>query len=387
MDGLRTATAAANDARRLWARLRTRLGGDPSLLIVAVRAHADALAQAKELGALAEAHGCACVGATSALGALDAEGFHHAALAAFAVRDPRGAYGTWVGQEVEAVVDAACEAAGRPGEKPTAVLLLATPGEEERWLQGLAKLLGGDVPVVGGGAADDEVKGAWHVLAGARMASQGAALAALFPSVPVETAFISSYAPAGPSAVATRVKGRTLLELDGRPAAKVYDRWLDGALAGLRTRREVLAATTFTPLGMRVETLAGAAVHLLLHPTAATREGGVELFAAPQEGAEIALMRAEAEDVLARPALAVEGALARRGWRADCVRGAWFAFCAGCMFGVQARMQEAGRYLQEVLGGAPFQLMFTFGEVGCFVDGENRHGNLMVSMLLFGEPC
>jgi hypothetical protein len=37
------------------------------------------------------------------------------------------------------------------------------------------------------------------------------------------------------------------------------------------------------------------------------------------------------------------------------------------------------------MGGAPFLGAFTFGEQGAITDGANRHGNLMVSGLVFGE--
>ena len=39
--------------------------------------------------------------------------------------------------------------------------------------------------------------------------------------------------------------------------------------------------------------------------------------------------------------------------------------------------------LQAALPGIPFLGSFTFGEQGCFPGGENRHGNLMISVLLF----
>lgn len=388
--GFRIATATAGHAEALWDALEKQLAGTPSFMVLSVRAHPEALTEAKKLNAQARHAGCALVGTTTALGVLDAAGFQDASLAAFAVRDPVGAYGAALaGEKKKEVAEAlarACSQADRAGEKPQVVLALVTPGMEPLLLDALADEIGPDVPVVGGGAADDEVRGLWHVLAEGRDADAGAAIAVLFPSAVPETAFISGYAPVGPRARATRVRGHTLLELDGRPAADVYDAWTHGALASLDSRRDILAATTFAPLGMRTGTLAGVPVHLLLHPAGKTPEGGLDLFAAPQEGAEVALMCSDAEEVLARPALAVEGALARRGWRPEDVQGAWFAFCAGCMFGVRKRIGEAGGKLLSVLGHAPFQLLFTFGEIGRFVDGRNRHGNLMVSMLLFGPP-
>jgi hypothetical protein len=54
------------------------------------------------------------------------------------------------------------------------------------------------------------------------------------------------------------------------------------------------------------------------------------------------------------------------------------------MLGIQPRMQEVVESLRGALGERPFLGTFTFGEQGCFVGGENRHGNLMISVLTFG---
>jgi hypothetical protein len=42
-------------------------------------------------------------------------------------------------------------------------------------------------------------------------------------------------------------------------------------------------------------------------------------------------------------------------------------------------------FLSASVGGKPFLGAFTFGEQGCFVGGENRHGNLMIATLVFGS--
>jgi len=56
------------------------------------------------------------------------------------------------------------------------------------------------------------------------------------------------------------------------------------------------------------------------------------------------------------------------------------------MFTVKQRMDEVVSNLRSALGEeTPFLGAFTFGEQGCFFGGENRHGNLMVSLVLFFE--
>jgi hypothetical protein len=72
------------------------------------------------------------------------------------------------------------------------------------------------------------------------------------------------------------------------------------------------------------------------------------------------------------------------GLAPDSIAGALVIYCAGCMLGIQPRMQEVVESLRGALGERPFLGTFTFGEQGCFVGGENRHGNLMISVLTFG---
>ena len=43
------------------------------------------------------------------------------------------------------------------------------------------------------------------------------------------------------------------------------------------------------------------------------------------------------------------------------------------------------RQVAQEMNGAPFLGAFTFGEQGAIIDSSNRHGNLMVSALAFGE--
>ncbi len=52
---------------------------------------------------------------------------------------------------------------------------------------------------------------------------------------------------------------------------------------------------------------------------------------------------------------------------------------------IQDHREEVVQGLRDALPGVPFLGAFTFGEQGCFVGGENRHGNLMISVLLFSK--
>lgn len=54
------------------------------------------------------------------------------------------------------------------------------------------------------------------------------------------------------------------------------------------------------------------------------------------------------------------------------------------MLAVQPRMEEVAQALRGALPGVPFLGGFTFGEQGRSVTGANLHGNLMISVIVFG---
>jgi len=65
--------------------------------------------------------------------------------------------------------------------------------------------------------------------------------------------------------------------------------------------------------------------------------------------------------------------------------GALMLFCAGCMLVVRDRMDEIVSDLKGILPNKSFLCSFTLGEQGCFIGGENRHGNLMIATLFLGS--
>jgi hypothetical protein len=55
------------------------------------------------------------------------------------------------------------------------------------------------------------------------------------------------------------------------------------------------------------------------------------------------------------------------------------------MLTVGDSMEQVSDGLNHALCGAPYLGVFTFGEQGCFLGGENRHGNLMISIVIFAR--
>jgi len=395
---MRAATAHRQDpdparaVREAHAALVRELGGPPQWLFVQTSIHHDREALRR---ALADLEVAALHGSSSCLGVMTRAGatLEGPSLALFGLRDVDGSYGVGAaspGADPAAAaglaLERAIEAAGRQGEVPALVWLTAAPGQEEACIAGLEALLGPEVPIVGGSAADDAVAGGWYQLTRDATHTDAIVVSALFPSGRVVSAFQSGYTPTATRGVVTRASGRTLAEIDGRPAAAVYNEWTGGAIAGaMDAGGSVLAHTTLFPLGRRVGEVGGVPYYRLAHPAAVHPDGAIDLFADIAVGDELVLMQGDVDALLSRAGRVAADARALADLAPGDVAGALVIFCAGCMLTVRDRMDRVVAGLEDGLGGAPFLGSFTFGEQGCFVGGENRHGNLMISVTVFAR--
>ncbi len=398
-------TGAEAAAAALAAALRKDApAGPPSFVTVH---HASAFAPEAVRAALAGATGPlaeagALHGGTSCLGAMTEAGAgvgRGTALAAFAIWDPDGDYGSAVepaGEDPRAAaaraVARALDAAGRAGESPDLVWLTASPGAEEAVLAGIGDAVGAATPVFGGSAADNAIAGEWGAFDALQAVADGVAVSVLFPSRPVQMAYHNGYAPAGPVGRATRAAGRRLFEIDGRPAAEVYAGWAGGAVAeavaraqagGAEAEVSILAESTLMPLGRAATRLADVPFHLLAHPAAAHGDGSLSLFADIAEGEALHLMRGSPDGLVARAGRVARLAAETGDLAPERIAGALVVYCGGCMLAVRERMDEVVGGVEAALGGAPFLGTFTFGEQGTTLDGANLHGNLMISCILF----
>lgn len=397
---MRVATARSLEAdtpravQEAHAVLVRELGGAPHWLLVqsSVRHPAAALHEAIAGLEVAAIHGSSsCLGVMTQAGAA----IEGASLALFGIRDEQGSFGVGAATPDEGVdpgatasvaLQRAIAAAGREGEVPALVWLTAAPGHEEACIAGLQAVLGPEVPVVGGSAADDEVAGGWYQLTRERSFGDAVVVSALFPTGRVVSAFQSGYTPTGTRGVVTRARGRTLIEIDGAPAATVYDAWTGGAIAGtIGVGGSVLASTTLFPLGRRVGAVGGVPYYRLAHPATVHPDGSMDLFAEVNEGEELVLMHGDVEALVTRAGRVAVDARALARLAPGEIAGALVIYCAGCMLTVRDRLEQVVVGLREGLGEAPFLGSFTFGEQGCFVGGENHHGNLMISVTVFAR--
>jgi hypothetical protein len=197
----------------------------------------------------------------------------------------------------------------------------------------------------------------------------------------VAAAYQSGYAPTGDSGVVTRVEGRRLFEIDGRPAAEVYRSWTSEALPPPgAVPLSILGPATLWPLGRIMRDVSGVPFHLLAHPAVMQPDGSIDLFADLTEGDRLWQMAGSADSLVAR---AGRVAAQARDELRDPIAGALVVYCGGCMLAVRERMAEVRAGVNAALGGAPWLGVFTFGEQGAALGSLAEHGNLMISCTSF----
>jgi len=385
---------ASQACEQAYEQLCLRLDSAPDIVYLAWSVLYDGGELLQELKRLAP--DCKIHGTSSCLGAMTEEGFISSdgrGLAIFGIADPSGSYGVG-GQEVthtpkEAASTAllsALRSSGREGEIPALVRLSSVPGSEEEVIGGIEGILGKSVPIIGGSAADNTVEGYWQLAANHELYQNAVVVSVLFPSVETTFAFHSGYSPTEVHGIATQAEGRVLHQIDGSSAAEVYNEWTKGAIQdALPKGGNVLADTTLYPLGRVVGDVGGVPYYRLSHPDGVTADGALTLFSEIEPGDELILMSGSVDTLVSRAGRVAQSALSGGEITANEISGAMIVYCAGCMLTVQGQMNQVVDHLNSALGNVPFLGTFTFGEQGCFVGGENHHGNLMISVVIFGS--
>ncbi|MGA9526117.1 MAG: FIST C-terminal domain-containing protein [Myxococcaceae bacterium] len=273
-------------------------------------------------------------------------------------------------------------------ERVNAAVLHSTPGGEEVIVHGLHGALPPRTAVIGGSAADDDLSGKWRVFSSELGPGDNAAVVALldWPG-PVTSAYQGGAVITSRRGIVTRARGRTIEQIDHRPAAEVYDAWLGGKLsAALVSGGSVLPDTTLTPLGVFRGVSGQLGTYVLVHPERITPDKGLTVFAEVAEGEEVIAMTSSKLGLIGRAGSLAGRALQDARMSPAQVAGALLVYCAGCKLSIG---DQSGTMLKgfEAAVGAPFAAVFCYGEQGCATPERADHGNLMTSVLLLGRPA
>ena len=269
------------------------------------------------------------------------------------------------------------------GKRPSTLLLHATPGFEERILEGVRSAYGNEVPVYGGSAADDSLSGRWKVFANGSVCGEGFLLVGLScPEAPMGS-FLGGFLPTEHCGTITKVDRRQVVEIDGKPAAAVYNAWTGGIIASeLVTGGNVLLKTDLFPLARSLDNSLGMPRRLLSHPHHVEADTkALSFFAEFARGDKVTLMTSTREPLISRVRRSVQRA---RGTNKTRPRGGLLVYCGGSLGGMLDQADKISSEFAAELGRAPFVGIATFGEQGTFFNkAESWHGNLMCSALIF----
>ena len=107
-------------------------------------------------------------------------------------------------------------------KEPDFFFMTASPANEEEYLEGIQDVIG-NIPVFGGSAADNTVEGKWSILNDGEAYSDGLSLAVFYTDGEMKNLYTGAYHETNNVGVITKVRDeRTLVEIDHKPALKVY---------------------------------------------------------------------------------------------------------------------------------------------------------------------
>lgn len=348
----------------------------------------------------------ALLGGSSSGGFITEQGLWDAnSIGLLLVDDADGSYGVASGPlgddpaaAAEQLLKQALASCDCEGELPELIWIYQAPGREEAVLSGLRRLVGDGCPIIGGSSADNDVSGRWRQLGTDAVHADGLVVAVMFPSNQIGYAFQGGYEPAGPNGIVTGIgytpagdsgvvtasQGRTILSIDGEPAAVVYSRWLDGRLdSQLSNGGTILQDTTMQPIATDAGRIDGVTTYLLVHPESIDSAGALTTFRNIEVGDRVYAMRGDRQRLIDRAGRVAHQA--RGGLPPDAnLAGGLIVYCGGCRMAVGDDIQHVSRNVANAFDNAPFIGCFTFGEQGLLND-RNVHGNLMISAVSFAH--
>ncbi|WKY94412.1 FIST signal transduction protein [Vibrio metoecus] len=285
---------------------------------------------------------------------------------------------------VDQVIDDALSRVNRSGELPSLVLLHATPGIEETLIESIDNKFGSQVPIIGGSAADNYIDQDWSIFTEQGATHKGVALQLMFPSQSVFSGFSAGYSPTEFSGFITKAKGRVIEEIDGEPASNLYKEWVGDHSGILIGDEYIFDHVTRFPLGRAIGENSDFPQYKLTHPVRRTDTGGLEVFANVEVGELVSLMTGSQRQLIERVSRVIQEA-SYKSYLDKPLLGSLTIFCAGSMLRLGKDIHKVHHKMLEQLDGCDFICPFTFGEQGRFINGENAHGNLMISSVVFCE--
>lgn len=268
---------------------------------------------------------------------------------------------------------------------PSYFYMVASPKEEEDYLMGIQDVIG-RVPMFGGSAADDTVKGNWKIICNDKVFTDGVAVAFFYTDNEIVTSYTGAYKETNNIGLITEVKdNRTLVSIDGVSALKKYAHWTNVSPNSLKGQN-LLTASITKPLGVK-DPLGNLTV--VRHPmfgddmgTKTTSDDTITLGNKVVVGTAILQLEASVDDLINSTGSTLKD-VRKRLYTSPAAYV--LIHCGGRKLGIGDRLPEVHKQLLKESKGVPFITAFTFGEYGYNEHSSNICGGLMLSFTAFGK--
>jgi hypothetical protein len=286
--------------------------------------------------------------------------------------------------------------AGKDLKTPPKVVLIAGTfihSEEHKILDGIAEVIGKDIPVIGGNAGGDIQNGRARQFTHKTTHKDGIVLTAIYSDKKIGYDFQSAFKPGDKTGIVTKADGKMIYEIDGRPALDVYNEWLDGKLINeVKTYKsfdDIVIYTARNPLCKTIKGAGGQIGYETVHAVPTRDELAaktVPVYAPINTGDQIALCAATWQTILNRAEIISQTALTRADLKQNEPDFAFLIYCKGATIAVPEADRAKIPYLvKNSLGNnVPFIGVHTEGEQGPLPGIRNISANLVGSLVVVG---
>ncbi len=280
-----------------------------------------------------------------------------------------------------------------PNQRPDIVLFagILHYGSEMRILDGIAKVVGSDTPVVGGNVGTSMPSVPEGPYTRERFYPNGLILTAVYTDRTVGYAFEYGFRPTDTMGKVTKgtPAGDIIYEIDGRPALDVYNEWLNGKLISVienETIENIAGYTACNPISRPLlpgEGRSGYVVATAIPTRENLKDRALPMYASVPEGSTIRLMAGRWQTLLNRAEQAASMALLRGGNRADNIEFGLLSLCWAASRAIPStEIPKFPLLVRNQIPHTPFVGYFSKGEQGPLPGVRNIHCNLVATMVL-----
>lgn len=200
---------------------------------------------------------------------------------------------------------------GANGEKPKAIIMipdgLLANGEDI--VVGVLDVMGKDFMLAGGSAGDDYTFKGTYEYYGNQILQGSVVGIGLFGDVTFGIGVRHGFMPISAAHTVTKAEGKTIYEIDGKPAFEIYNQYFGKEVEALRAKGEPIASiTALYPFGMHAPNKEGYLIRGILNTD---DKGVMTLTASIPQGEEVFLMLASEAEAVAAAQDAARQALQR----------------------------------------------------------------------------